>query len=106
MYRRTEHLVTSRVHSRVLAFCGGRDVELVSPRGRRDRVEDLHVTGAAANVAAERLGDRLAVVGAAVRDVGLRRHQEAGGAEAALRGVVMDERCLDRVEILGRAETF
>ena len=76
-----------------------------SPRAAAaDRLDDLRVAGAAADVAAERVLDRLGVVRAAVRDVALGGEHHPGRAEAALRGVVVDERLLDRREALGCAE--
>src|SRR5207247_5854722 len=87
-------------------FRGTGEIERVAARGRGHCVHDLHVAGAAADVAAERRRDRLAVVGAAVRDVRLRRHQQTGGAEAALGRVVVDEGGLHWVEVLRCAETL
>ena len=82
------------------------EVERVAARGRRDGVDDLDVAGAAADVAGERLLDRLAVVAAARVDVRLRGEHHPGRAEAALRGVVVRERLLDRRQVVGVAEPF
>ena len=69
-------------------------------RGRPDRVEDLLVAGAAAEVARERLADL------GLGRAGVAREQFVGGddqpgcAEPALHGAGGQERLLDRVELL------
>src|SRR5205823_10634472 len=91
---------------RVLAGCRRRQVERVAARGGRNGLDDLHVPGAAADVAAERLDDRLAIVGPAAVEVGLGGEQEPRCAEAALGGVVVDERLLYGREAHGCSETL
>ena len=64
-----------------------------------DRLDDLLVAGAAAEDAADRLADLVAGAAARMRADELdRRHQHRGRAEAALQGVVLGERLLERAE--------
>ena len=68
------------------------------PRGQPDRVEDLHVAGAAAEVARQRLADLVvARLRAVLEQVG-RRDDEARRAEAALHRARLDERLLHAVQ--------
>src|SRR5947207_492061 len=70
------------------------------PRGGERRGHDVLVAGAAAQVAGDGLADlRLRRVGALAQEAS-ERHQEAGGAEAALQAVVLAKRLLQRVERL------
>src|SRR5207244_930872 len=70
------------------------------------RLDDLHVAGAAADVAAERLADFvLARAGIAAQQPG-RRHDEAGRAIAALRAELLVEPALDCGEPPVPAEPF
>src|SRR5262249_7857542 len=66
-----------------------------------DRLEDLHVAGAAAEIARQRLADlgqrRLRLL----LQQRLRRQQESRRAVAALRGAEIGERLLQRMESLG-----
>src|SRR5262249_15178018 len=77
-----------------------------SPRGIEDGFEDPLVARAAADVAAHVV---LHLVGRRLRIVGEqrhRRHDHAAGAEAALERAVLDERLLDRMEILAAREAL
>src|SRR6185437_13349292 len=75
--------------------------------GRRDdRRDDLHVAGAAAVVAAERVLDLVRPDEPLALDQRMRREDEAGGAEPALRGVVILKGLLNRREALGLAEAL
>ena len=79
----------------------------VAARRGHDRVDDLHVAGAAAVVAAERLEHLVALDRAALAlDQRGRGDDHPGRAEAALRGVVVVERGLHRRERLGLAEAL
>src|SRR5919202_328394 len=63
------------------------------------RLDDPQVAGAAAQVARERLA-QLALAGVRVlTQERLHRHQEPGGAEAALKRVRLVERALERVKL-------
>src|SRR6267143_6364266 len=66
---------------------------------RRDRLDDVLVAGAAAEIAFEFLADGVVaeVVALAVDDVD-RGHDHAGGAEAALQAVMLAERLLHRMQ--------
>src|SRR2546428_517832 len=63
-----------------------------------DRVDDLRVARAAAEVAFQRGADRLAIGPRLALEEGQRRQQHAGRAEAALHGAVAHERLLQRVQ--------
>src|SRR5882724_2850892 len=65
----------------------------------RDGVDDVRVTGAAAQVAAQSVGDLLAVRLAVVREQRNRRHDHAGRAETALETVTLPEALLHRMEV-------
>ena len=79
---------------------------LAARRGHHG-VDDLHVAGAAAVVAAERLEHLVALDRAALAlDQRGRGDDHARRAEAALRGVVVVERGLHRRELLRLAEAF
>src|SRR5215217_1585483 len=84
-----------------------------SGRGRRlarlaelDRLDDVVVAGAAADVAVERLADlllaRLRVVGEQLH----RRHHHPRRAEAALQAVALAERRLHRVKLAALGEAL
>src|SRR6266581_6519898 len=66
---------------------------------RRDRLDDVLVAGAAAEITFELLADGVVaeVVALAVDDVD-RGHDHAGGAEAALQAVMLAERLLHRMQ--------
>src|SRR5512140_1613951 len=75
-------------------------------RRLRDRFDDTDVPGAAAQVAAQRfadLGPRRTRIAIEERD---RRDQHAGRAEAALDGAFVDERLLERVQLLAAGQPF
>src|SRR5262249_30884168 len=76
-------------------------------RAGRDRLQDVVVAGAAAEIAFELLADRLLVevVALAADDVD-RRHDHAGRAEAALQAVVLAERLLHRVQLVAVGEAL
>src|SRR5262245_7908901 len=77
------------------------------PRGRRpDRGHDVLVAGTPAEVAAQRLADLRVRRPRAVSQEAVDRHEEAGGAEAALERVVLPERLLNRVERFSAGEPF
>src|SRR5688500_720381 len=63
-----------------------------------DRLDDLRVARAAAQVAGDRLPDRLLVAVAARLEVGLRGHEHARGADAALGAAGLQERLLERAQ--------
>src|SRR4029079_8977679 len=65
----------------------------------RDRLDDLRVARAAAEVAGDRLADRIVVGRAARVDVGPRRHQHSRRADPALGATRIEERLLQRVEV-------
>ena len=67
-----------------------------APRRRQDRVDDLAVAGAPAEVAAQQCGDALGRRRRVLVEERLGGQQHAGGAEAALHGAVLDERLLER----------
>src|SRR5664279_902964 len=68
-------------------------------RSRGDRLDDVVIASAAADVAVELLADGVLVeiVAAAAHDIE-RRHDHAGGAIAALQAVVLAERLLHRMQ--------
>src|SRR5258708_5922382 len=68
-------------------------------RAGRDRLDDVVISSAAADVALELFADRLVVerVALALHHVD-RRHDHAGGTEAALQAVIVAERLLHRVQ--------
>src|SRR5919106_1128622 len=74
------------------------------PRRRRDRLDDVHIARAAADVPLDRTADlvlrRLRIV---VEQV-LRAHQHPGRAVAALERVVIREGLLERMELAARRE--
>jgi hypothetical protein len=84
----------------------GCDLAAQEPAGQLHGVDDLHVAGAAAEVAAQRALD---LVPSGVRVRGqelLGGHDHPGDAEAALHGARQHERLLDEVRPLGRAEAL
>ena len=82
---------------------GRSDLAAKEATGQLDRVDDLDVARAAAEVAAERPSD-LGPRRGGVRLEQLRgRHDHAGDAEAALDGPGQHERLLDQVRPVGRA---
>ncbi len=84
-----------------------RQVEAFTAHGGADGVHDLHVTGAPADVAGQRLRDRLLVVTSRHSlDVRVRGEQHAGRAEPALHPVVVDERLLHGREPLRRPDAL
>ena len=107
MKRRSPSPITS-VASSFRAFSrarvvGGRSLDRVGARfdceALLHRPDDRGVAGAAAEIAGERVVDRLLAwqrVGRAGQ--GEHRHDEAGRAEATLRAVAVDHRLLDRVQ--------
>src|SRR5258706_29781 len=75
-------------------------------RARGDRLHDVVVAGAAADVAFELVPDGLVVERVALAGHHVDRgHDHAGGAEAALQAVILAERFLHRVQlaVLGEA---
>src|ERR1051326_4260457 len=88
-------------------------VAITSARRRRlrggllDRLDDVLVPGAAAEVALEAVPDLLLRQLVAVRgDERGRRHNHARRAEAALKGMPLPERLLHRVQLAVVGETF
>src|SRR5215475_9783859 len=75
------------------------------PGARRDGLDDVVITGAAAQIAVELVTDGLLVelVSFAADNVE-RRHDHPGRAEPALQGVVLAERLLHRVELVARGQ--
>src|SRR6516225_8503711 len=74
--------------------------------GRLHRLDDFRVGGAAAQIAGEIIADAI-IVGIGIFVEQLLDHQyEAGGAETALEGAVLDEGLLDRIEIAVPVEGF
>src|SRR4051812_41281125 len=71
------------------------------PGDVRDRVDDLRVARAAAEVAGDRLADRVLVGGAAGVDVDAGGHQHPRRADPPLRGACVEERLLELVERRG-----
>src|SRR6266849_9584241 len=72
--------------------------------GGLHRLDDLRIGGAAAQVAGEIVLDLLVVrIGMAVEQL-LRHQHEAGRAEAALEGALLDEGLLHRIELSARVE--
>src|SRR5688500_2320410 len=63
-----------------------------------DRIDDLRVARAAAEIACDRLADRLLVQSTACVEVGACRHEHAGRADPALRRAVLEEGLLEAVE--------
>src|SRR5215470_16713272 len=63
------------------------------------RLDDVHVAGAAAQVARDRLADLLLARILVLREQRARRHQHARSAEAALQAVLLGEALLHRVEL-------
>ncbi len=85
---------------------GEREVHAALSGRAEDRLDDRLVARAAAQVAGEHLGDLLA---ARVRDtfqIVLRRHQDPGRAEAALKSVLRPERGLKRCQVAVAGEPF
>src|SRR4051794_16363872 len=68
------------------------------PRGVGDGVDDLGVAGAAAEVARDRLADRVLVGRATGVDIDAGGHEHARGADTALRGAGLEEGALEVVE--------
>src|ERR1700722_2235202 len=67
-------------------------------------LDDFRIRRAAAEIAGKIVADRV-VVGIRMRGDQLARHQdEAGGAEAALKGAAFDEGLLDRIELAAGVE--
>src|SRR5438270_7348236 len=89
-------LTSDRQRRRVCVCRSSRPASSRSPPpGEPDGVEDVLIAGAAAEIAREELPDR--VVGrVVVRLDAAERHDEAGGAEAALEPVALLERRLHR----------
>src|ERR1051326_5910733 len=86
--------VASRCDRGLLRGCGAHRLGC-----RLDRLEDVHVAGAAAEVALQALADLvLGRVRVLLQQVG-RRHDEAGRAVPALQAVLIPEGLLDRVEL-------
>jgi hypothetical protein len=92
-----------------------RDRGRIQPLGRQREhalagIEDRPVAGAAAQVAGQvvgQLGARRPRAGLAMAFVdGGHRHRESGCAEAALRAVAIDQRLLNRVQRIRRAEVL
>ena len=84
----------------------GRDLAADEAAGQLDRVDDLHVAGAAAQVASQR---PLHLCPRGIRVGGeelLGRHDHARDAEAALDGAGQDERLLDEVRPVRRAQAL
>src|SRR5690606_29968749 len=71
------------------------------PRAAVDRLDDALVAGAPAQVRGDDLLDLLPVRLRLPREEPLGEHEEAGGAETALQGVVFGERPLQVVEFAG-----
>src|SRR5882757_11554427 len=68
-------------------------------RAGRDRLDDIMITGAAADIAFKLLADGLVVERVALARHHIdRRHDHAGCAEAALQAVIVAERLLHRVQ--------
>src|SRR2546425_8972458 len=86
----------------------------LAPRGKAARrstclfycLVDRRVAGAAAEVAADRLGHLLACRHARRVQEGPRRHEHPGCAVAALRGTLFRERDLERIELRTLRETL
>jgi len=75
-------------------------------RGFLDRVDDVLIAGAAAEIAIERVADfLLGGVGVAFEELA-GSHDHAGGAEAALEAVLVPESLLDGVEVAIGGEAF
>src|ERR1700730_5697263 len=76
-------------------------------RGVECRRDDRHVAGAAAEVAAEKFADIALARIWRPREIMIERNKDAGGAEAALQGVMAEE-CLlqNREAILRRRQTL
>ena len=88
---------------------GGIGGEMVAARrrtGGERRLDDRPIAGAAAEIAGDPVGHRVAVerprIGRLIE--GEQAHDEAGRAEAALRGVALDHRGLHRMELALRAD--
>src|SRR5438309_9358169 len=82
---------------------------VLAPQARRSqfhRLVDLEVTGAAAEVAGQRLLDRVAGGVRVGHEQGLRGEEEGRRAVAALRGAELGERILERVQPAVRREPF
>src|SRR5438309_10620701 len=75
-------------------------------RGQLHGLVDLEVAGAAAEVAGERLLDRIARGAGLDGEQCLGREQERGGAVAALRRAQLGERVLERVQPAARRHAF
>ena len=71
-----------------------------------DRAHDPHVRSAAAEVAVQRRANLRARRLLVARDERRGRHDHPVDAVAALRGLLVDERLLDRMRLVGRAESF
>ena len=91
--------------------CGARRRQLWrldrQPRHLRHRLDDRPVTGAAAEVAGQRFVNRVCIGGLAAGGKGISRHDEARRTEAALRGVGLGHRGLNRMRAaVGPAQTL
>src|SRR5437868_3286752 len=75
-------------------------------RGGLDRLEDLHIAGAAAEVSLEGVGDLLARRAGVLVQEGARRHDEAGRAVSALDRAALGEGALQRVQFLAVGQPF
>src|ERR1700730_10058949 len=71
-------------------------------RGVECRRDDRHVAGAAAEVAAEKFADIALARIWRPREIMIERNKDAGGAQAALQGVMAAERLLQNREAIGR----
>src|SRR6266540_4370160 len=83
----------------------GFSIVSITLRRPLDRFDDVHIPRAAADVSLDRLADlRLARARVRVEQV-LGRHQHSGRAVAALEGVIVAERLLERVQrpVVGKA---
>src|SRR5918995_3459135 len=92
---------TSVVISRLLCRNGGGRALAHGPGGLADRQHDVVVARAAAEVALDRVPNLLVgrIVGPAQQVGG--GHDHAGGAEPALEPVLLPERALERVKVVG-----
>src|SRR4029078_6048312 len=71
-----------------------------SPCDERDGVDDLGISGAAAEISRDRLADRVLIGAAARIEIGARRHQHPRRADAALRNPRDEEGVLQLIEAI------
>src|SRR5262245_39404131 len=85
----------------------GRSAASHGARAGGDRLDDVVVAGAAAEIAVELVADRFLVelVPLAAHDIE-RRHDHAGGAEAALQAMVLAKRLLHRMQLVAGRHPF